>query len=62
MAIANLGGILANIKAMVKDNLKIKKRVVSMKRKETAETAISFTVQIMYTNNEIEKIKAPANT
>lgn len=47
MAIANLGGILANIKAMVKDNLKIKKRVVSMKRKETAETAISFTVQIM---------------
>ena len=48
---------------MVKSNLKIKKRVMSIKRKkgDTAETAGSFTHQFMYTNNRIDGIKNIAN-
>lgn len=45
LATANFGDILANIKTMVKDNLKMKKRVIGMERKkgDRAETASSFT-------------------
>ena len=41
LATANFGDILANIKTMVKDNLKMMKRVIGMERKKGDKAPVS---------------------